>query len=414
MFDPASMAMSFGLGVLGNALDGGSGQGPSVTTQQTAANPFTSNSGLFGANFQQGAGLPDLTPAELRQVEHLTARSQEMTGGRPVAPQYHDRTGELIPGTGVAAGTNNAARGFTPADLAGLSPQMLNALGQGEGPGGRGAMGMGLEVTDPRMQGIQDSALSGAGGLFDQAGANVNGGMAGQLGGDFLGQMGSMDGNAAQAGNLGSQFMGQLGNLDPMQIAQAQFDQMNPILQEQHQQQALNMENRLFAQGQMGSGGFSPGRQSMEAMFDSQNRDRRNLLHESFGQGMAAQGQVGNMANMFSQLDPNLRGQLGNMGAQMSQLQPGLANQFAQAGNNLFQVPMGIQTGQLNQAEVAGGLSGASRSGSTTNPSMSNTDAFATGLMNSGVNGLNNQINGLFQGGPDFTNTNQNTFAGGY
>ena len=114
------------------------------------------------------------------------------------------------------------------------------------------------------------------------------------------------------------------------------------------------------------------------------------------------------MANMFSQLDPSLRGQLGNMGAQMSQLEPGLAGQFAQAGNSLFQVPMGMHTGQLNQAEVAGGLSGASRSGSTTNPSMSNTDAFATGLMNSGVNGFNNQINGLFQGGGGFSPNNQN------
>jgi hypothetical protein len=178
-------------------------------------------------------------------------------------------------------------------------------------------------ITDPRLQEISDNGLTGAAKFFNEA-------------------MNSQ--NAATAGRMGNDFLNQIGSTDPMEVAQRQFDLMNPLLREQQQQDLYGLESRLFSQGQMGSGGFAPGQHSMNAMFDANNDSRQKLLFDSLNQGMQTQNHVANMGSSLSQLDPQLRQQYQNL------------------GQGMFNVPMSIQQQMLNQANVTGGLAGAANS----------------------------------------------------
>jgi hypothetical protein len=205
---------------------------------------------------------------------------------------------------------------------------------------------------------IQGGNLDAAQGFFGQAQNNQSADMAGQLGQSFLGNMGAFD---------------------PMQIAQMQFDQFNPILQHQQNQDFLGMESRLFNQGQLGAGGFSGGNNQMGALFDSFGRQNQQLLYDSFGQGLQAQQQQANLASQFSQLDPQLRGLFQSLGTQ------GLNNALGidAAGLDRFATFSGAQGGG-----VGGG------GGGIQSPGLG--QQVGAGLINSGANQITNGFNGLF------------------
>jgi hypothetical protein len=261
-------------------------------------------------------------------------------------------------GGGVSAVPNpNAASSFSVNN--GLFSSNFNQ-------GDNGQYNLTNEISDPRVQGISDQGLTGAAKFFSEAMNSQNAATAGRLGGDFLNQIGSTD---------------------PMEVAQRQFDIMNPLLREQQQEDFLGLENRLFSQGQMGSGGFAPGQHSMNAMFDANNDSRQKLLFDSLNQGMQTQNHVANMGSSLSQLDPQLRQQYQNL------------------GQGMFNVPMGIQQQMLNQANVGGSLSGAANSANLSqqqidayrdaNKESSLGSNFVDGIAKTGVDYLSNKLFGL-------------------
>jgi hypothetical protein len=194
--------------------------------------------------------------------------------------------------------------------------------------------------------------------------------------------------SAARAGELGLNFLNQLGETDPMEIAQSQFNLLNPILQQQQEQDFLDFEQRAFSQGRMGS---TAGARDLNALTDAQTDAERKLLFDSLGQGMASQAQTANLAATMAQLDPAIRGA------------------FQGIGQGFLNIPMELQNQMLRQAQVAGGLSGATNTGTLTTPSTSVNpmQAMGAGLLNSGIQGLTNSIPGLFQG------SNTASFLGG-
>ena len=193
----------------------------------------------------------------------------------------------------------------------------------------------------------------------------------------LFGDMAVNNATADMAGQMGQDFLGNLGAYDPMQIAQMQFDQFNPILQDQNNQDFLDMENRLFAQGRLDQNGVGGGNGQMNALFDAQQDGQRKLLFDSFGQGLAAQNQQFNLGSSLAQLDPQLRGLFQSLGTQ--------------GMNNVLSID---QQGLNRYSAFAGGSQG-SQAAST--PGFNPVGAIGAGLLNSGANGLTNAMNGLFQ-----------------
>ena len=132
-----------------------------------------------------------------------------------------------------------------------------------------------------------------------------------QLGGaSFFGDLAQNNQGADLAGQLGLDFLGNLGAADPLAIAQQQFGLLNPILQKQQEEDRLRQESRLFAQGQLGG---TPGSSRQNALFDSQADATQKLLFESLGQGLAAQRQQADIGSNLLQLDPTIRGLFQNL-----------------------------------------------------------------------------------------------------
>ena len=253
-----------------------------------------------------------------------------------------------------------------------------------------GAMTKGSGGSSGGSSGVRD--FGSGNGLFsvekDKVGATNK--MTSQATGDLLayqnqqlgqaGMFGGMAGNNAtadMAGQMGQDFLGNLGAYDPMQIAQMQFDQFNPILQDQNNQDFLGMENRLFSQGRLDQNGVGGGNGQMNALFDAQQDGQRKLLFDSFGQGLAAQNQQFNLGSGLAQLDPQLRGLFQSLGTQ-----------------NMSNV-LGIDQQGLNRySAFAGGSQGSQGAGT---PGFNPMGALGAGLLNSGANGLTNAMNGLFQ-----------------
>ncbi len=198
--------------------------------------------------------------------------------------------------------------------------------------------------------------------------------------------------DASLANELGGEFLAGINAFDPMQVAQMQFDQFNPILQDQFDEDRLNMEERLFSQGRLGS---TRGANDFNALLDSQEDSRRKLLFDSFGQGLAAQNQQFNMAQGLLALDPTLRGL------------------FQGLGNNSLRSALDVQNAGLNQLAVGAGLTGGSSGGANTGINIG--QQVGAGLLNSGVNGLTQGLDGLFQSSTDtqspFTNNTINGFT---
>lgn len=171
-----------------------------------------------------------------------------------------------------------------------------------------------------------------------------------------------------QLTGLGQGFFNNV-QIDPTQIAQQQFDVLAPILDRQNQQQRLDQESRLFRQGRLGSTG---GAREVEALLNAQDDARRNLLFESFGQGLEAQRQNAALGLQFAQAAPQLQGMFGSL-----------------VNTPLSQI-LAMQGAGLDLARVAGGLSGGNIT--STNPNASTSQLFNQGLLQSGLQGLNTGI----------------------
>jgi hypothetical protein len=353
--------------VIGGMMSDGDG-GTTVEAQQTHANPFTAGGGLFSTNFGPGVRPGSMSAQQNLQGDDLNdfLRLQALSQSRvTVDAPSRDRNrlngkGDII---GTTRGTRSAFRGLRPGDLQGVSNDVLQALRSGglinpNAGGGKGKFGLDMAIADPTLRAIQQGGLFGAEMFQNEALTSAN---------------------AARAGELGLDFLNQLGATDPMDIAQNQFNLLNPILQQQQEDEFLAQEQRLFAQGRLGGAGRHSGSAQQQALFDAQLDAERKLMFDSLGQGLATQAHLAAMGGTLSQLDPAIRG------AFMGLSQAGLQNSLA------------IENAMLQQAQVAGGLAGATNTGTLTQPGLSATNAIGAGLMNSGVQGLTNAIPGLFQ-----------------
>lgn len=348
----AALAAPIISSVVGGLLSRGGG-GSTTQTRSTSAQPFTAGGGLFSTSWGKGVQPnlgQSLTPEQQAQLAQLQFLSQQGSNtGFSTTPREDREYG------GFTYQNQNTPYQFTSADLAGVDPAVLAAYQQMSG-GGSKQNGLNMSIVDPTLQAINAQGLFGAQSMFDQAMNNPNAAMAGDLGGMFMQQL--MD-----QGN------------SPMALAENQFNLLNPILQNQQNQDYLNLESRLFGQGRLGA---TSGSNDMNAFFDAGNDATRKLLYDSLGLGMASQAQNASLAGMFSQLDPSLRGQ------------------YQQLGSGFLNIPLSLQQAMLNQTQIAGALSGANTVGSLTPPGLNPAGAVGAGLLNSGVQGLTNAIPGLF------------------
>ncbi len=182
---------------------------------------------------------------------------------------------------------------------------------------------------------------------------------------------------ADTANSLGNEMLDGIDAFDPMSIARQQFDLFNPILQEGFEDDRLSQENRQFSQGRLGSTG---GANDVNALLDSQRDSERKLLFDSFGQGMAAQGQqIGNASSLL-QLDPQLRGMFQNLGSNS-------------LNNSLNINDQSLDRFNAFAAAQGGNSVSTTRGGST-------TSQVGNGLINAGVNQLGKEVGGLFAPSP--------------
>jgi len=428
--------------VIGGMMSKDSGGDTTAQSQQTHANPFAVGGGLFGAQFgpnvtpglmqaitNRELGLPPpgfaqnfntsgvfnpnniphtqgapitgdglLTPAPapteaapidaaIREAIRKMANEQVKTGTKEVRTrkvgagpasrygtspeeirqQYNFSNEDVFGKRGI---TRNDIRGFGITDDLQVEELFgefggfgaVNDFTSGGGNVGRGSnaggFGFDLAITDPQLLEAQNLGLFGGNAALQAA----------------------LDSpTAALAGDLGLQFMNQVGSTNPMDIAQSQFDLLNPILQQQQQEDFLGQEARLRSQGRLGSTGSLSGQSQQNALFDSQNDAERKLLFDSLGQGLAIQAQNASLGSMFSQLDPSIRGQ------------------FQGLGTNFLNIPLTLQDAMLRQAQVGGGLAGATNTGSLTQPGFNARQAAGAGLLNSGIEGLTDSLSSAFQ-----------------
>jgi len=192
-----------------------------------------------------------------------------------------------------------------------------------------------------------------------------------------------------QLQDLGTGFLNQVGSFDPYQAAQDQYNLLSPELLRQQEQDMLNQENRLFAQGRLGSTG---GAQDMESLARAQEASRAQMMYDSWAQGQAAQQQMAGLGLNFASAAPSLQGAYGQLGS--AYLNPALQ----------------IDQQALQSAQVAGGLAGAMNTGTLTQTGGPNMwDSLGSGLMQSGANMLGNVDWGsMFGGGaPSWNQTPQ-------
>jgi len=227
---------------------------------------------------------------------------------------------------------------------------------------------------DSSQQSQQQMRNISGGGLFDTTGAGqiaLTPEMQAIQQGLFA-QAGGQDRFQQQAGQLGQQFLGQVGSTDPFATAQTQFGRMEDILAPQRDQERMAQESRLFSQGRLGSTGGAQQQQALESAFLQQQQQG---LYDALGQGQAIQGQ---------QIE---------RGAFLGQMP---LSQQTQALNNL----LGIQTGatqQLGQTALGGQT--------TTAPGVDVMGTLGTGLMTTGAEQLGQGFQGMFSSGGGYNSS---------
>ena len=225
-------------------------------------------------------------------------------------------------------------------------------------------------ISNPQLQEINRQGLFGAN--------------------DFLTRARQGD-NAQFFEDQGRGFLDALGSSNPMDVAQSQFNLLNPILQDQQNQDFLGQEQRLFAQGRLGGAGELSGQAQQNALFDAQNDAERQLLFDSFGQGLQAQQQQYNIGAGLTNLG----------GAQRS-------NDF-NLGQGFLQIPLELQNAMQRQQQIASGVSGGNITQTQGGAGFNPVQTVGAGLLNSGVQGLTNTANDFFSQGGGFSNL----FGGG-
>ena len=151
-----------------------------------------------------------------------------------------------------------------------------------------------------------------------------------------------------QLGGMSQGFLSEAATFDPQLAAQQQYDRMAMMSADQEQQARLGLENRLFAQGRLGSTGGARQQQALETgLFQGQiAREMQSQLMGQQMQDSLFQRGLGALQGMQS-LDSQAMQQLG-MGASMGAQQAGLSVPIAQ---------MQYQTG-LNRSDAIAGLFG--------------------------------------------------------
>jgi hypothetical protein len=154
---------------------------------------------------------------------------------------------------------------------------------------------------DPRMEQFRQGLLRGAGQpspLFSQVG-NLYGNVAqnimgqargfGQVGQGVVGLGRDVAGAGAGLFGQGRTMLGQAAGLSPTDIASQQYDITRGLIEPEQARQRSSLEQRLFAQGRLGSSG---GAQQFGRLLESQGQQRNQLLSQALGQGLATQGQL--------------------------------------------------------------------------------------------------------------------------
>lgn len=214
------------------------------------------------------------------------------------------------------------------------------------------------QSLSPELQALNDASLAGSGLFLNRAQGDT--------------------GIAGQAEGLSADFLAQLGITDPMQIAQSQFDLINPMLQENQERDRLSQENRLFAQGRLGSTG---GANDVNALFDSQADAERKLLFDSLNQGLASQ------SHLF------------NLGSGLAGLGQGQRTSDFNLGQGMLGIPLELQRAMMAQAQGAAGLSGNVQTGATGGGGGFNPlQTAGAGFLNTGINSVSQGIGDIFSG----------------
>lgn len=257
-------------------------------------------------------------------LESILGAGSAVGGGMLVKDAY-DKLGQI--GMQASRGADEIAlesleqTAFNP-----YSVQTATGANFGVGPSGSVSM-----AVSPQEQAIQDAALSGAQGMLSQA---------------------TMDTGARE---------------------QSVYDRIRALQAEDEQRQALDLENRLFAQGRLGTssdlyGGATP---EMLAMQSANARARNEAALQAMNQAQAQQQQQAQLANAFLGMGYVPQAQLQGA-AGLGYNNAALAQQGQLAGADLYgQARMGGLEAQLGagqgQANLAGNIGSSLLSGSLSN-----------------------------------------------
>lgn len=138
---------------------------------------------------------------------------------------------------------------------------------------------------------------------------------------------------------LRSQFLDQASG-SAADAAQERFNILAPVLQDEANKAYLNLEDRLYNQGRLGSTGTLSGQADLEAFQKAREQASRQLLYDAYGQ--AANDQ---------QRSLQLAAQAGSMYPQEVALYQSLAGQYLQPA-------IGLDTNALQLAQIFGGFAG--------------------------------------------------------
>lgn len=249
-----------------------------------------------------------------------------------------------------------------------FNPSNVDAAGVGSATFSNGQINTAL---DPQLEQFRQQLLNQAGttnplygqtgSMFAQAGQNIfNQGLGFQglgqqvsgMGQGLFGLGGNAYGQSQGLFNAGVNQLGAASSTDPFQIAQNQYNLSSQLLNPQQQQARTSLENRLFAQGRLGSTG---GSEQFQGLLNSQDQARNQLMSQALGQGLAAQGQLfnqglGTLGASFNQagIGSGLFGQGANMIGQGATIGQAGAAQLGQ-GAGLFGQQLNLQDQQLQQ-----------------------------------------------------------------
>jgi hypothetical protein len=199
------------------------------------------------------------------------------------------------------------------------------------------------------------------------------------------------DPGALQQRQMGMDMLSAAGSNDPLALQQALFQQQAGLMQPMFQQQQLDQEGRLFAQGRLGS---TAGGNQQQALMQSQNNTFGQMLNNAFGQSQQQQAQQIGLGQGLMSGGVGLQGMLQGMGA---------------AG---LQQPLGIQDAMNSTLQTGGNIArqGSGAVGASTSP----LGAVGQGLLAGGAQGIGDALGGLFQPGPSTPGigVNNPTFMG--